>query len=337
MSATSPAVVTTPAHAVCDVTGLTVAYSSGDEWLQAVRDVSFQVHSGEILAIVGETGSGKSTTATAVIRMLPENGRVVSGSVIFDGRDLVGLPVNDMRRLRGQEIAYVPQQPMSAFNPTMTVGRQVAEPLLIHKHAKGADAAREASRRLIEMGIHEVDRVMRAYPHQLSGGMLQRAMIATAMICQPRLLILDEPTSALDVTIQRQILALIKQVQAEYRLAVILISHDLTVVSQVADRILVMYGGRAVEVGATSTIMSRARHPYTRGLLRSSMAGERQHKAKLASLAGYPPGPHDVDSEQGCPFRPRCLRAVEDCLNGFPQFARDISDAWACYNPEPAE
>ncbi len=324
-------------RSVCDVANLTVAYHSGDEWLRAVRDVSFEVRTGEILAIVGETGSGKSTTATAVIRMLPANGRVVSGTVAFDGRDLVTLPTGEMRRLRGQEIAYVPQQPMSAFNPTMTIGRQVAEPLLIHHRAKGSEAAREASRRLKEMGIREVDRVMRAYPHQLSGGMLQRAMIATAMICQPRLLILDEPTSALDVTIQRQILALIKDVQAHYQLAVILISHDLSVVSQVADRILVMYGGRAVEIGATSAIMTRARHHYTRGLIRSSMAGERQHKAKLASLAGYPPAPHEVDAEPGCPFRPRCPRAVDECATAFPPFARDIADAWACYNPETLE
>lgn len=327
---------TATSASLCAVNNLTVAYHSGDEWLKAVRSVSFEVKLGEILAIVGETGSGKSTTAAAVIHMLPSNGRVVSGSVTFDGRDLVHLSAGEMRRLRGQKIAYVPQQPMSAFNPTMRIGRQVAEPLLIHRRANASDAAREASKRLKEMGIREVDRVMRAYPYQLSGGMLQRAMIATAMICQPRLLILDEPTSALDVTIQRQILALIKQVQDEYRLAVILISHDLTVVSQVADRILVMYGGRAIEIGSTQTIMSRARHPYTRGLLRSTMAGEREHKAKLASLAGYPPGPHDVDSEPGCPFRPRCPRAVDDCTKGFPSFSHEVADEWACYNPEPA-
>jgi oligopeptide transport system ATP-binding protein len=337
MSATPAATLSTPASAVCDVSGLTVSYQSGDEWLQAVRDVSFDVQSGEILAIVGETGSGKSTTATAVIRMLPANGRVLAGTVMFDGHDLVHLPTGAMRRLRGQEIAYVPQQPMSAFNPTMTVGRQVAEPLLIHRLMNASEAAREAAKRLKEMGIRDVDRVMRAHPHQLSGGMLQRAMIATAMICQPRLLILDEPTSALDVTIQRQILALIRQVQAEYRLAVILISHDLTVVSQVADRILVMYGGRAVEIGTTAAIMNRARHPYTRGLLRSAMAGGREHKAKLASLAGYPPGPHDVDSEPGCPFRPRCPRAVDECTNAFPPYGHDVGVAWACYNPEPVE
>jgi oligopeptide/dipeptide ABC transporter ATP-binding protein len=329
------AVLHEAAGAICEVSDLTVAYHSGGEWLQAVRDVSFQVWSGEILAIVGETGSGKSTTATAVIRMLPANGRVTSGRVMFGSQDLLRLSVSDMRRLRGHDIAYVPQQPMSAFNPTMPVGRQVAEPLLIHEGMKYSKAAPRAARRLKEMGIHEVDRVMHSYPHQLSGGMLQRAMIATAMICQPRLLILDEPTSALDVTIQRQILTLIKQVQADYRLAVVLISHDLTVISQVADRILVMYGGRAVEVGSTKSIMSRARHPYTRGLLRSTMAGGREHKARLASLAGYPPNPQEVDSENGCPFRARCGRAVEDCAQSFPRMTHDVDDSWACYNPEP--
>ena len=331
----APALRTATAGAVCEVSDLTVAYHSGTEWLQAVRDVSFQVWAGEILAIVGETGSGKSTTATAVIRMLPANGRVTSGRVMFADRDVLQLSVADMRRLRGRDIAYVPQQPMSAFNPTMPVGRQVAEPLVIHNGVSYSKAAPQARQRLKEMGIHEVDRVMRAYPHQLSGGMLQRAMIATAMICQPRLLILDEPTSALDVTIQRQILSLIKQVQADYRLAVILISHDLTVVSQVADRILVMYGGRGVEIGSTQAIMSRARHPYTRGLLRSTMAGERDHKSKLASLAGYPPNPQEVDAEPGCPFRPRCPRSVDECARSFPEATHEVGDIFACYNPEP--
>ena len=320
---------------VCEVEDLTVSYHSGGEWLQAVRGVSFDVQKGEILAIVGETGSGKSTTATAVIRMLPVNGRVTSGKVTFDGRDLLSLPARYMRRLRGQDIAYVPQQPMSAFNPTMTVGKQVAEPLVIHRGMNERKAAPEAERRLKEMGIHEVARVMRSYPHQLSGGMLQRAMIATAMICQPRLLILDEPTSALDVTIQRQILTLIKQVQADYQLAVILISHDLGVVSQVADRILVMYGGRGVEVGSTAVMTSSSRHPYTRGLLRSTMNSGIEHKARLPSLPGYPPNPYEVDHEAGCPFRPRCSRALDRCAETFPAMAFEDGHGWACFSPEP--
>lgn len=322
--------------AICDVNGLTVAYHSGDAWLQAVRDVSFEVRTGEILAIVGETGSGKSTTASAMIRMLPRNGRVDSGSVRFAGEDLLRLPERAMRRLRGQDIAYVPQQPMSAFNPTMTVGRQVAEPLVIHQGLHHREAAPNAAQRLREMGIHEVDRVMRSYPHELSGGMLQRAMIASAMICQPRLLIADEPTSALDVTIQRQILDLIKQVQIEYHLAVVLISHDLTVVSQVADRILVLYGGRAAEIGPTAEIVRAPRHPYTRGLLRSTLSGEFAHKAKLVSLAGYPPNPLEVDREVGCPFRPRCHSAEAECAVAFPPLEGDPGHLWACFNPEPA-
>lgn len=321
---------------ICEVSDLTVAYHSGDAWLQAVRDVSFEIRAGEILAIVGETGSGKSTTASAMIRMLPRNGRVVSGNVRFAEQDLLRLPEREMRRLRGREIAYVPQQPMSAFNPTMTVGRQVAEPLCIHRGMSQRNAAPEAAKRLREMGIHEVERVMRSYPHELSGGMLQRAMIASAMICQPRLLIADEPTSALDVTIQRQILDLLKQVQLEYRLAVVLISHDLTVVSQVADRILVLYGGRAAEIGPTVALVDDPRHPYTRGLLRSTLTPKLTHKAKLASLAGYPPNPVEVDREPGCPFRPRCDRELGDCAVAFPFLAGDPDHLWACYNPVPA-
>ena len=321
---------------ICKVSNLTVAYHSGGEWLQAVRDVSFEVLAGEILAIVGETGSGKSTTATAMIRMLPRNGRVLSGQVTFAGQELLSLPNREMRRLRGEDIAYVPQQPMSAFNPTIALGKQVAEPLVIHRRMSYREAAPQAAKRLREMGIHEVERVMRSYPHELSGGMLQRAMIATAMICEPRLLILDEPTSALDVTIQRQILNLIKELQVGYRLAVVLISHDLTVVSQVADRILVLYGGRATEIGATSSIVDGARHPYTRGLLRSTLTRELVHKAKLASLAGYPPNPREVDRDPGCPFMPRCHRAMAQCAVAFPPVAGGPDHAWACYNPEPA-
>ena len=327
---------TSPVSDAVAVKGLTVAYHSKGAWLQAVRDVSFELQSGEILAIVGETGSGKSSTATAMIRMLPRNGRVEAGEVLFEGRNLLTLGEREMKRLRGESIAYVPQQPTSAFNPTMTVGRQVAEPLVIHRHVTYKQAAPEAARRLREMGIHEVDRVMRSYPHELSGGMLQRAMIATAMICEPSLLIADEPTSALDVTIQRQILKLIKDVQRTYQLAVLLISHDLAVVSKVADRILVLYGGRAAEIGPTEAIIGRPRHPYTRGLLRSTMAGAVEHKGKLASLAGYPPNPVEVDQEPGCPFRPRCSRSVADCAVAFPTTTGDPDHVWACYNPEPA-
>jgi len=328
-------VAVTPSADAIQVNGLSVAYQSKAGWLQAVREVSFDLKSGEILAIVGETGSGKSSTAAAMIRMLPSNGRVLAGQVFFEGRNLLELPDRQMRRLRGESIAYVPQQPTSAFNPTMTVGRQVAEPLVIHRGLKYKEAAPEAARRLTEMGIREVARVMRSYPHELSGGMLQRAMIATAMICEPSLIIADEPTSALDVTIQRQILKLIKDVQRTYRLALLLISHDLKVVSQIADRILVLYGGRAAEIGPTEAIMNRARHPYTRGLLRSTMAAEVEHKGKLASLAGYPPNPIEVDREPGCPFRPRCSRAVDDCAVAFPGETGDRDHHWACYNPEP--
>jgi oligopeptide/dipeptide ABC transporter ATP-binding protein len=318
---------------VCEVTDLSVAYYSDGAWLKAVRDVTFSVNRGEILAIVGETGSGKSTTATAMIRMLPSNGRVIAGRVSFDGEDLLRQSERKMRTLRGQSVAYIPQQPMAAFNPTMRIGRQVAEPLLIHRGMKFRDAHDEAAKRLNEMGIRNVARVMDSYPHQLSGGMLQRAMIATAMILQPKLLIADEPTSALDVTIQRQILNLIRRVQRDYRLAVVLISHDLGVVSQVADRILVLYGGRLVELGPTAGIVGSARHPYTRGLLQSAMSAELDHKARIPSLAGYPPNPTEVDAEPGCPFRPRCSRAVGPCEEEFPAGSGIGRHQWACHNP----
>jgi oligopeptide/dipeptide ABC transporter ATP-binding protein len=330
------AVAKAPAvDSVCGVADLSVAYYSDGQWLKAVRNVTFSVNRGEILAVVGETGSGKSTTATAMIRMLPSNGKVTGGRVTLDGEDLLALSERQMRALRGQTVAYIPQQPMSAFNPTMRIGRQVAEPLLIHRGLQYRQAYDEAAKRLNEMGIRNVERVMRSYPHQLSGGMLQRAMIATAMVLQPKLLIADEPTSALDVTIQRQILGLIRRVQREYRLAVVLISHDLSVVSQIADRILVLYGGRLVEIGPTANLVSASRHPYTRGLLQSAMSAGLDHKARIPSLAGYPPNPVQVDGEPGCPFRPRCSRSVGPCQEAFPAGDGISQHQWACYNPVP--
>jgi oligopeptide/dipeptide ABC transporter ATP-binding protein len=320
---------------VCTVSNLTVAYRSGGRYLRAVKELTFDIHKGETLAVVGETGSGKSSAAAAMIRMLPSNGVIVEGAVTIAGRNIFRLSERQIRGLRGSEIGYVPQQPMSAFNPTMTVGRQIAEPLIIHKGLRYRQAYPVAGDMLGEMGIHEVDRVLRAYPHELSGGMLQRAMMAAAMICGPSLLIADEPTSALDVTVQRQILRIIKDVQERFHLAVLVISHDLELVSRIADRILVMYAGRAVELSPTTDLLSVSRHPYARGLIQSMPNVNWPHKSPLPSLQGYPLSALQVDEEIGCPFHYRCSRALPECREAFPSTSVDGDHEWACYNPEP--
>lgn len=326
--------VTTLLGPVCRVQGLTVGYRVDGTWLRAVREVSFEVAASEVLAVVGETGSGKSSAALALIGMLPPNGRILTGSIMIGGRDVLRLSEAEMRNLRGREVGWVPQQPMSAFNPTMTVGRQVAEPLVIHERLPLKRALLRAREVLAETGIDEVNRVLDAYPHQLSGGMLQRAMIAMATICRPRLLIADEPTSALDVGTQRQILKLLESLRARQGLAMLMISHDLGMVSHVADRLLILYAGRRVEVGPKGQLLDQPRHPYTVGLLRSMILGGLAHKARLPSLPGYPPSAAEVEEEIGCPFRPRCERALAACASAFPEPDGHGGHLWACYNPE---
>jgi oligopeptide/dipeptide ABC transporter ATP-binding protein len=322
--------------AECEVTGLTIAYRTEGVWLRAVRDVSFEVRAGETLAIVGETGSGKSSAAQAIMRLLPAAGRIESGAVRVRGIDVLALPDRGLREVRGKLIGYVPQQPSAAFNPVMTIGRQVAEALVIHEGVRYKDAVTTVTQTLAEMGLEDPGRLVQSYPHQLSGGMLQRAMIASAIIARPRILLTDEPTSALDVSIQRQILDLLKRVRDDHGLTIVLITHDLGAVTQIADRVLVLYAGRKVEVGPVTQLLTAPRHPYTRGLLTSYPGAGLQHKSRLAALPGAPLGPAEVDTEPGCPFRTRCPRAQPVCAEQFPAASGDASHAWHCHNPEPA-
>jgi oligopeptide/dipeptide ABC transporter ATP-binding protein len=325
-----------PAGPECEVTGLTIAYRTEGSWLRAVRDVSFEVRTGETLAIVGETGSGKTSAAQAIMRLLPAAGRIESGSVRVRGTDVLALPDRRLREVRGKLIGYVPQQPSAAFNPVMTIGRQVAEALVIHEGVRYKDAVTTAKQTLAEMGLEDPDRLVRAYPHQLSGGMLQRAMIASAIIARPRLLLTDEPTSALDVSIQRQILDLLKRVRDDHGLTIVLITHDLGAVAQIADRVLVLYAGRKVEIGPAGQLLTAPRHPYTRGLLTSYPGPGLAHKSRLAALPGAPLGPAEVDAEPGCPFRTRCARVQPVCGEQFPAASGDAEHSWHCHNPEPA-
>jgi peptide/nickel transport system ATP-binding protein len=323
--------------AECEVRGLTIAYRTEGIWLRAVREVSFEVRSGETLAIVGETGSGKSSAAQAIMRLLPAAGRIESGTVRMRGIDVLTLSDRGLREVRGKLVVYVPQQPSAAFNPVMTIGRQVAEALIVHEGVRYRDAVATVTHTLAQMGLEDADRLVHSYPHQLSGGMLQRAMIASAIIARPRLLLTDEPTSALDVSVQRQILDLLKRVRDDHGLTIMLITHDLRAVTQIADRVLVLYAGRKVEIGPTAQLLSAPRHPYTRGLLTSYPGAGLQHKSRLAALPGAPLGPAEVDAEQGCPFRTRCPRVQPVCAEHFPAASGDAEHAWHCHNPEPAK
>lgn len=316
------------------VRDLTVGYTIGEDVLRASRGVDFTVGRGETLAIVGESGSGKSSVLVALSKLLPPSGQVLGGSVDLDGEgDLTQLTPQQLRALRGAKIGYIPQQPMAAFNPTMKIGRQVAEPLMIHEKLSFRESLPRVREALTDMGLRDVERVIDAYPHQLSGGMLQRAMIAQAVITNPQLLLADEPTSALDVTVQRQIIALLKRVQHQYGLAMIIVSHDLGVISQIADRIVVIYGGRIVEYGPRDEILARPRNPYTSALLACMVGLKAERKAPLPALPGSPLTLRQVDSESGCPFRYRCARVVDACATSFP---RPVTEAttYFCHNPE---
>ncbi|AEG94448.1 ABC transporter ATP-binding protein [Ramlibacter tataouinensis] len=281
----------------------------------AVRDVGFSLERGETLGLVGESGCGKSITALALMGLLPENARV-SGSIRLGGQELVGAGEREMTRLRGDRMAMVFQEPMTALNPVHTVGRQVAEPLRLHRGLSSADARREAVALLDRVGIPHAARRIEAYPHQFSGGQRQRITIAMALACGPDLLIADEPTTALDVTVQRQILELIRELVAERGMGLILISHDLGVIAQNASRMLVMYGGRVVESGTTAEVFAHRMHPYTLGLFGARPGLHSARGQRLATIPGTVP--ELVDLPPGCPFAGRCAFTIADCHGTVP-------------------
>jgi len=301
--------------------------------VRAVNSVSFEVAAGETLAIMGESGSGKSVTALSILRLIPEPGRIENGRILFEGRDLLALDEAGIRAVRGNRIAMIFQEPMSSLNPVLTIGRQVAEPLRLHRRLKRREALDQAVDLLRSVAIPDAEKRLGDYPHQFSGGMRQRAMIAMALACHPRLLIADEPTTALDVTVQAQILELLKERTRETDSALILITHDLGVVARYADRVAVMYGGRIVESGPAGALYADPRHPYTQGLLRSVPRLEGDTGGRLASIEGQPP---DLSAlPVGCAFEPRCPNAHERCLEAPPPLvAHGASRAWACYRAE---
>jgi oligopeptide/dipeptide ABC transporter ATP-binding protein len=296
-----------------------------------IRGVSFDVEPGEAVGVVGETGSGKTLSMLAVMGLLPPALRRTGGEITFDGRDLSQLGGRDLRRLRGRELAMVYQDPATSLNPLMTVGDQIAEALHAHGVAR-ADVRRRVRDALAQVGIPDPERTARAYPHQFSGGMRQRAMIATALVLSPKLLIADEPTTALDVTIQQQILALVRHLQDETGMAIVWITHDLGVVARLVDRVVVMYAGQVVEHAPTRALFRSPEHPYTAGLLASLPDPTDASRPPLAQIPGAPPDPAQVPS--GCPFRDRCPQAIERCAEERPPLTpRGNGGAAACWVP----
>ena len=302
--------------AVLDVEDLHVRIATRHGPLHAVRGVSFSIEQGETFALVGESGCGKSMTALATMGLLPERFAVTGGEILFNGEDLTRLAAPRLRQLRGNAISMIFQEPMTSLNPVITVGRQIAESVQVHQ----AVGRREAMERAVEMlrlvQIPEPERRAGEYPHQLSGGMRQRVMIGLALACRPELLIADEPTTALDVTIQAQILALVRQLQQELGMGMIMITHDLGVVAESCDRVLVMYAGRKVEEADVNDLFDRPLHPYTRALM-ASMPSMNTHATRLAEIPGLVPAPHELG--RGCPFAPRCSQAGERCRRDTPQ------------------
>jgi len=292
------------------VEGLTTTFPGPDGPLAVVDDVSFSIGRGEVLALVGESGCGKSMTAFSLLRLVPRPGRISAGRIELAGRDVLALPVPEMRRVRGSDAAMIFQEPMTSLNPVQTVGAQVVEAIRLHERIDAAAARQRTVELFDRVGIPDPEARFDAHPHQLSGGMKQRVMIAMALSMQPKILIADEPTTALDVTIQAQILDLLRELQRDTGMSILLITHDLGIVNELADRVAVMYGARLVEEGSRAQILGAPRHPYTQGLLRS-MPARALRGAPLAEIAGVVPPPDEWPP--GCRFASRCERVLPHC------------------------
>jgi oligopeptide transport system ATP-binding protein len=318
------------------VEDLRVHFWTGGGTVHAVNGISFDIGPGETLGIVGESGCGKSVTALALLGLLPRAGRVRSGSASFDGRDLLRLSQRALRRVRGRQIAMIFQDPMTSLNPVLTIGRQLREPLETHFGMGRRAAAARAAELLDRVGIPSPDARLSDYPHQFSGGMRQRAMIAMALACRPKLMIADEPTTALDVTIQAQILALLRELVAEEQTALILITHDLGVVAGMCERVNVMYAGMFMETGSAEQLFATPRHPYTLGLLQSVPRLDAARRSQLQPIEG---APRDMlQPPTACPFQPRCRYEVEQSRLEVPPLVEiEPGHKVACFNPVPAE
>ena len=317
--------------ALLEVEDLRTVFPAGEREFAAVEGVSFSVEQGEVLGLVGESGSGKSVTAFSLMRLVSEPGVIAGGSIRFDGQDLLLLDARGMRTIRGQHMSMIFQEPLSSLNPLYTIGQQVMEPLRLHTRLSRRDARARALAMLDRVSMPDAARRFDDYPHQLSGGLRQRVMIAMALVCGPKLLIADEPTTALDVTIQANILDLLRELRKDFGMAILMITHDLGVIAEIADRVNVMYAGRIVETAPVGALFKAPAHPYTAGLIRSrpDLAVER---ARLLTIAGTVPAPHQMP--HGCRFASRCTLADAACRGALPAM-RDLAPghAAACIRP----
>jgi oligopeptide transport system ATP-binding protein len=325
-----------PRQPLLTVEDLRVEFWTRRGTVHAVNGISFDVAPGETLGIVGESGCGKSVTSLALLGILPRAGKITSGTAMFGDRDLLQLSDGELRRIRGRDIAMIFQDPMTSLNPVLTIGRQIREALETHFDMDKRQAMSRAAELLDQVGIPSAEMRLKDYPHQFSGGMRQRAMIAMALACEPKLLIADEPTTALDVTIQAQILDVLKSLVQDRKTALILITHDLGVVAGMCERVNVMYAGMFMETGGADQLFARPRHPYTLGLLQSVPRLDAERKTKLHPIEG---APRDMlRAPQACPFQPRCRFEVEQSSEEVPLLKEvEPGHMVACFNPVPAD
>ena len=324
--------------ALLEVNNLVTQFFTMEGVVKAVDDISYNLEPGETLGLVGESGCGKSVSALSVMRLIPwPPGKVMNGEVLFEGEDLLKIDNNEMRSIRGKEIAMVFQEPMTSLNPVLTIGRQLTETMELHLNLDKQGAQQRAVDLLQMVGIPDPDRRLVQYPHQFSGGMRQRVMIAMALSCNPKLLIADEPTTALDVTIQAQILELMKSLCREFGTALIVITHNLGVVARYADRVNVMYAGKIIEKGTSEEIYHQPKHPYTLGLLQSVPRLDEPRRVKLEPIEGQPPDL--INLPPGCSFRSRCRYAIEKCTVDVPplevyESSGHVAACWEAHNIE---
>ncbi|MEP0945075.1 MAG: ABC transporter ATP-binding protein [Rhizobiaceae bacterium] len=323
------------AQTVLEVDGLETIFQTQDGDVHAVNNVSFSLQAGELLGIVGESGSGKSVTMMSLLKLLPmPPAEIVGGKVMFDGRDLLQLGLDELREVRGGDIGFIFQDPMTSLNPVFTVGFQIMEPLRVHLKMNKQQARDRAIELLELVGIPSAGDRLKDFPHQFSGGMRQRVMIAIALACDPKVLIADEPTTALDVTVQAQILEIIKDLRQKLGMAIIWITHDLGVVAGIADRVAVMYGGQIVEYADVKQLYDDPRHPYTRALLQTLPRQEGEREARLVSIPGQ--APNLKGQLTACPFAPRCSEAIDKCWQANPPlFEINGSQKSACWLEDP--
>ncbi len=312
--------------AFLEVKNLNIGFNLSDGFRQAIHNVSFSLKKGETLAIVGESGCGKTISTMSILQLLPENAVIQSGEIVFNDKNLLKLNQKQMQQIRGKKIALIPQDPMTSLNPLYTIGNQLLEIIELHQGLKGKEAFDVAVQALERVKIPDAADKMKAYPHEFSGGMKQRVIIAMALACKAELIIADEPTTALDVTVQAQIMEILREIKTKYNLSLILITHDLGIVAENADKIAVMYAGRIVEYAGVKELFKSPKHPYTKALLNVILD---INTDRIETISGQPPS--ITDDIKGCPFHPRCLNCMEICTKNIPELKKVEDSMAACH------